>query len=88
MAYKTIVGTTPFQLMYGLNALLPIEFLVPTLRVAKDLQWIGNKLSERISELEKLDETRLLTRKDVNIGMTKTLEQIVLSKGIWSCYTP
>ena len=51
-AYKTTVGTTPFQLVYGLNAILPIEFLVPTLRVATDLQWNGHELSERINELE------------------------------------
>ena len=60
MAYKTAMCTTPFQLVYGLNTILPIEFLVPTLRVAKDLQWTGHELLERINDLEKLDETRLL----------------------------
>ena len=55
-----VVGTTTFQLVYGLNANLPMEFLVPTLRVAKDLEWTGHELSERVDELEKLDETRLL----------------------------
>ena len=34
IAYKTTVGTTPFELVYGQNAILPIEFLVLTLRVA------------------------------------------------------
>ena len=37
IAYKTVVGATPFELVYGLNSILPIDFLVPTLRVAKDL---------------------------------------------------
>ena len=46
--------------MYGLNAILPIDFLVPTLPVAKDLEWMGHALSERVDELEKLDEKRLL----------------------------
>ena len=54
------MGTTPFQLVYGLNVILPIEFLVPTLRAAKDLQWTGHELLKRINELEKLDEIRLL----------------------------
>ena len=36
-AYKTSIGTTPFNLVFGLDAILPIEFLVPTLRVAKSL---------------------------------------------------
>ena len=31
IAYKIAVGATPFELVYGLNAILPIEFLVPTL---------------------------------------------------------
>ena len=36
-AYKTAVGATPFDLVYGINAILPMEFLLPTLRVAKEL---------------------------------------------------
>ena len=53
------MDTTPFQLVYGLNAILPIELLVPTLRVAANLEWTGHELSERINELEQLDEARL-----------------------------
>ena len=34
IAYKTALGVTPFELVFGLNAILPIEFLIPTLRVA------------------------------------------------------
>jgi len=50
-----------FELTYGLNAILPIDFLVPTLPVAKELEWIGHELSSRrVYELEQLDETRLL----------------------------
>ena len=46
-------------LVFGLDAILPIEFLVPTLRVAKSLNWTGHELSDRIDHLEQLDETRL-----------------------------
>ena len=60
IAYKTAVGETPFELVYGLNAILPIKFLVPTLSVAKNLEWTGHELSKRVEELERLDETRLL----------------------------
>ena len=59
-AYKASIGTTPFELVFGLDSILPIEFLVPTLRVAKQLDWTGHELSQRIDELEKLDEIRLL----------------------------
>ena len=58
-AYKTTIDTTPFNLVSGLDAILPIEFLIPTLRVAQALQWTGHELSNRIEELEQLDETRL-----------------------------
>ena len=47
-------------MVFGLDAILPMEFLIPTLRVAKELKWTGHKLLERLDELEKLDETRLL----------------------------
>ena len=51
----------PFNLVYGVNAILPMDFLIPTLqRVAKNLEWIGHELSQRIDDLEKLDKTRLM----------------------------
>ena len=54
VAYKTAIGTTPFNLVYRLDAILPIEFLIPTLRVAKSLN--GLAINCRLDELEKLDE--------------------------------
>ena len=39
---------------------MPIEFLVPTLRVATKLEWTGHELSKRVNDLEKLDEIQLL----------------------------
>ena len=59
VAYKTAIGKTPFNMVYGLEAILPMEFLIPTLRVAKELNWIGHELSSRLDKLETLDETRL-----------------------------
>ena len=56
VAYKTAIGTTPFNMVYGLDVILPIEFLSPTLMVAKQLEWTGHELSERIEDIEKLDE--------------------------------
>ncbi|MCO5561815.1 hypothetical protein L7F22_015439 [Adiantum nelumboides] len=40
VAYKTSIDTTPFNMVYGIQAILPLEFLIPTLRVAKELEWI------------------------------------------------
>ena len=60
IAYKTAIGVTPFELVFGFNAITPIEFLVPTLRVVQELEWTGHELSGRVAELEALDESRLL----------------------------
>ena len=49
-----------FDLVFGLNAITPLDYLVPTLRVAHDFEWTGYELSARIDELEALDELRLL----------------------------
>ena len=59
VAYKPSIGTTPFNMVYGLDAILPMEFLIPTLRVAKNLEWTGHELSTRIDQLEELGETRI-----------------------------
>ena len=59
VAYKTAIGTTPFNMVFGLDAVLPLEFLIPTLRVAQELEWTGHELPQRLEELERLDETRL-----------------------------
>ena len=45
-------------MVYGLDVILPLEFLVPKLRVAKELEWRGHELSDRLEELERSDETR------------------------------
>ena len=57
--FKTALGTTPYKMVFGLDVILPLEFLIPTLRVAKELEWTGHEFSTRLEELEKLDETRL-----------------------------
>ncbi|MCO5587012.1 hypothetical protein L7F22_040957 [Adiantum nelumboides] len=59
VSFKTALNATPFNLVYGLHAILPIEFLLPSLRVARDLEWTRHELSERLEDLEKLDEQRL-----------------------------
>ena len=61
VAYKTSIGTTPFNMVFVLDAILPMELLVPTLRVAKELNWTSHKLSERLEELE----TKLVWRQNM-----------------------
>ena len=58
--YKTPTQSTPFALVYGVEAVLPLELQIPSLRIA-----IQEGLTEdenhklRIAELEALDEKRL-----------------------------
>ena len=57
---KVSTGFTPFKLVYGLEAVVPMEFLVPSLRIAAE-----NKLSpadlvnHRFDQLLELEEDRL-----------------------------
>ena len=49
----------PLNMVNGLDAILPIEFLISTLCVAKEFNWMGHELSNRLEDLEKLDKTHL-----------------------------
>ena len=49
-AYKTTINAMPYELVFGLNAILPIDFLIPTLRVAMSLGWTGHELSDRVED--------------------------------------
>ena len=63
-AYRTSVkdatSFTPFQLVYGLEATLPIECEIPSLKLAVELLPNTTPLEERLLYLEWLDETRCL----------------------------
>ena len=43
-----------------MEAILPMEFLIPTLRVAQQLEWNGREFSNKLDKLERLDETKLI----------------------------
>ena len=51
----------PFNLVHGMNAILHMDFFdTYSLRVATNLEWTRHELSQRIYDLEKLDETQLM----------------------------
>ena len=57
IAYKKGTEYTPFQLVYGLEVVVPIEFVVPSLRIACLMRWDDQKsLEERLMNLNRLDE--------------------------------
>lgn len=57
---RTSTGETPFSLVYGMEAVLPIEVEIPSLRILRDIEldeseWIQN----RLDQLNFIDEKRL-----------------------------
>ena len=58
-SFKTSLGFTPFHLVYGQEALLPIEVELASLRVvANNSKQPREKLKERILDLEHLELDR------------------------------
>lgn len=58
-AYKVTTQHTPFNLVYGLEAVVPLEYQVPSLRVAIE-ERLGDldSLQERLNRLNQLEEQR------------------------------
>lgn len=69
--YKVTIGQTPFQLMYGQEAMVPVEFMVSSLWITIDNQ-LGDmeSLRERLYALNKLDEWRMMAQ-----WVTETAQQ-------------
>ena len=58
-AYKVTIKFTLFQLVYGQEAILPVELKLPSLRIAIDERLSeDDSLQERIAMLERKDEIR------------------------------
>ena len=60
-AYRTSVriatGTTPYNLVYGADAIMPLELEIPSLRVSlKDIIDDYSYREQRLQQLEMLDE--------------------------------
>jgi hypothetical protein len=53
---KTATGFSPFQLVYSLEAVLPIECQIPSLKLAVQLLPDTSPLEEQLVHLEQLDE--------------------------------
>jgi len=63
-AYRTTIRTptkaTPFSLVYGCEAMLPLEIQIPSLRVALTAEMTKEEKHRlRLHELEALDDKRL-----------------------------
>lgn len=92
-ATKETTGFTPFQLVYGLEATLPIECQICSLKLVFELLPRTSMEKERLLYLERLDETRHIfalvikaQKKQVKAQYDKTITPRVFLKVTWSCY--
>jgi hypothetical protein len=61
ITYKKITMKTPFKLVYGLEAIVPMEFLVSSLRIVSftDMDETG-VVQERLAQLIELEEDKFI----------------------------
>jgi hypothetical protein len=59
---KKLAGQTPFSLVYGKESMMPMDFILPSLRIAMiiDLSKSGT-IEERLSQLVQLEEDQFVT---------------------------
>jgi hypothetical protein len=58
---KKLIGKTPFRLVYGQEVAVPLEFLVPSLRVATITNMTEQcTIQERLSHLMVMEEDRII----------------------------
>ncbi|XP_020700078.2 uncharacterized protein LOC110112261 [Dendrobium catenatum] len=78
--YKTLTKTTPYSLMFGVEAVLPLEIELPSLRVAIQYDLTQEQNARlRTEELDALDEVRLLAQQNLEIyraRMTKSFDRM------------
>jgi hypothetical protein len=61
--YKKLAGHTPFKLAYAQEVVMPMEYIVPSLRVATLIDMEDeHTLNERLLHLVGLEEDRFITR--------------------------
>jgi len=58
-AYKTITRYTPYQFMYGLHPLMPIEYIILVASGNERNSTLVKFLISKIIQFEKLQETRM-----------------------------
>lgn len=61
--YKVTTGHTPFQLMYGQEIVMPMEYMVPNLRIVVENRLGDTKsLKKQLYQLNKLDKRRIMAQ--------------------------
>jgi hypothetical protein len=59
--FKKLTMQTPFKLVYGLEAVVPMEYLVPSLRIASFIDMDDTGIvQEKLAWLAELEEDRFI----------------------------
>ncbi len=67
--YKTATRYSPFRLTYGMQAFLPIELKVMTLRIATTRRLpLDESQCHRLLQLNELDELQLKTYQSIKVA--------------------
>lgn len=54
---KQLMGQTPFRLIYGMKFVMPMEYIVPSLRIATLIGMTDHKaMEERLTQLEEIEQ--------------------------------
>jgi hypothetical protein len=68
ITYRTPTQATPYALVYGVEAVLPLEIEIPSLRVALHHEASDKeKIRLRLEELDALDEKRLQAQQNLEM---------------------
>ena len=60
---KTATGFSPFSLVYGTEAISPVELVVPTLRVILEESQVDTNNERRLANLEGVEKERELAKR-------------------------
>jgi hypothetical protein len=59
-SYKTSIRSTPFRIAFGLEAVMPSEFIVPSLRIQSEYRFNESESEQtRVEQLLRLEEDRI-----------------------------
>lgn len=90
-AYKVATGMTPFKLVYGVETVVPMEYVISSLRIAVQHRMSPEEsVLHRQQELLKLEEDRILSAYVVEVGqqrrkswMTRQVKFKIFQKDDW-----
>ena len=61
IAFKVSIGMTPFRLAYGLKAVVPMEFVVPSLRVSAEKLPSNLSVRHKTRYLMQMEEEKMVS---------------------------